>query len=302
MKQIILLVTNIVFLNFVLAQTDKYLPVTTIKETGPWVSGVEARNINLDSKILDALYTLLSNSSEIDSVIKTNHYVSYITAYKDRVYFVLSQNRLPPRVLTISRVPVENIGMIRRLDNNMLQAAKFLVHCTRNNENDIFNIFAGFKGKFYYTTRRGQYSRCYIDQCKPDVGLYQASSGYVVIPANTSSFGIRMGSYNTRRKTISISIQDQTIINNYTMVEKEGFLFSTFFTGDKHTGTYKYEIKFLWDSPNERFKVWFECYGEHVIEPITVDVNGNPQTSIQSKSITELSIPYWIINFNSINN
>lgn len=150
MKKNLLLLYILFLIGIVYPQNEKYLPVTTIQEEGPWASGVEVRNISLDIRILDALYTLLINSSEVDSVIKSSKFVCYTTAYRDKVYFLLSEEKLSSRVLSISRISVKDIGMIKRLDNNMFQAAGFFAKCVQSGkENEIFNIFAGIENRFY---------------------------------------------------------------------------------------------------------------------------------------------------------
>jgi len=279
-------------------QTDIYPAVTTISKNGNWASGVEARGIYLDSKILSALYTFLSNSSEIDSVVKTETYICYRTGYFDLVYFILAQGQIKSRVMTISRVPFENIGMVKRLDNNMLQAARFYKSCVTGNDASVFNIFCGYNSKFYYTKEKGQYSRCYINQnvnAGYSISSYKISEGYLVIPKNAISVSIRLGSYNAKgsTKNVSVTIQDTLIVDRYQVTENEGFLFGTLYSGVKKSGTYKYSVTFYNGSFTyfEQFKVFFDCFGNDMNEPITIEVNGNPQTTIQSRTINELIIP-----------
>jgi hypothetical protein len=102
--------------------------------------------------VLDAFYTLISNNSSVTSVVKTSTFMKYLTGYKDEVYFVLPGNNLSGRVFTVSRLPVYNTGMIRRLDNDFKEAARFLSKSVLSgHDREIFELFAGYSGKFYYT-------------------------------------------------------------------------------------------------------------------------------------------------------
>jgi len=291
-KVLFILLLHLVF-NIGYSQSNNN-PVTTIKEYGVWASAVEARNIPLESKILDALYTILSNTSEVENVVKNSNYVSYSTVYKDNVYFILAQGSLPSRVVSVSRIPVENVGMIRRLDNNMMQAAGFYKRCANKTDKDVFNIFAGYEGKFYYTTNQGQYSRGYVDQ----LGEGFLSEGFLVIPPYSTSFCIRVGNHNGTgvlgTHNISVTIQDQVIAPKFETLQE--FMLGTVYNKNKPSGTYKYSIKYAAcqscsRGPNQQFKIFFDCFGANMNEPVSVDVNGNPQPLLVSKNIKDLKIP-----------
>jgi hypothetical protein len=273
-------------------QNEKALPVTTIKEEGPWASGIEARNIAFDGRILDAMYTMLSNSTEVDSVVKNASYLTYITSYKDRVYFILSQGSSPSRVLVISRIPVTGIGVITRLDNEMLQAAHYFASCVEGKEQDIFNIFAGNTGKFYYTAKRGQYTRIYLDQTVNSV-----VSGYLVIPKNSNIFCFRYAEYKTskcQRYSVNLKFQDQEAASYIYNRDKQGFNMHTIYAENKAPGTYIFTVTFNWTygqgcPPEDRFRVWFECFGDELNE--TISVGDNPQPFLQSRPFAELKLP-----------
>jgi len=290
----ILLVTF--FCHVVYAQDMNYIPNQTIVAEGPWATAIEARNIPLESMVIEALYTKLMNSTEVDHVVKTASMLEYTTPLGDKVYFVLSQEGSPSRVVTISRVPATNIGVILRLDNNMLQAAHYFASVVEGKEQDIFNIFAGNTGKFYYTSKKGQYARVYLDQTVNE-GFIPVVSGYLIIPANSQSFGFRMGEYNHTKCKHSVALKfEDTQVASYTFnVDKQGFNLGLIYSENKPAGTYRYKVSFhgpysTWNCPpGDRFRFWFECFGEEMMQPVNID--GNPQPFLQSRAFSELKIP-----------
>lgn len=300
MKKSVLIGLICIMHQLVPAQNEQYIPTARIKTEGPYAAGVEVRNVPIDSKVLDALFTLLSNSSEVSDVSKTSAYVKYSTAYFDDIYFVLAQGSLPARIVTLSRLNADKIGVIRRLDNNMLQSARFLSKCIPGQEDKIFNIFAGYEAKFYYTQTAGTYSRVYIDQSVCVSGgispVYNAS-GYLIIPPKASSFCFRMSGYNSLEsrhysQITSLKIQDNVLVPRFVYSqEPDGFGSGFIYAEDKAPGTYKYSIDFTNKQPGARYKFWFESLGMDSIEPIAADINGNPQRMLRSKSISELIIP-----------
>jgi hypothetical protein len=298
MKKVVLIIAAISLLIKGFSQNEKILPVITIKEVGSWSSGIEARGIYFDSKILDAMYTMLSNSSEVDSVKKTISYLTYLTPYKDRVFFILSPNPLQSRVLLISRIPMNSLGVILRLDNEMLQAAHYFSSCVEGKEQDVFNIFAGNKGKFYYSTQKGQYCRVYLDQTD-DLSNIATKSGYLVIPANASMFSFRYGEYKgrdaSRSYNVNLKFQDNVVASYTFSTDAQGFNLGLIYSENKPAGTYRYKVEINSTihmgvrGPNERFRLWFDCFGNDLTEPVSID--GNPQPFLISRAFNEILLP-----------
>jgi hypothetical protein len=265
-----------------------------IPAPGDWQSGVECRNVPLDDNALEALFTAIRNSGSTGELSRKSTYVKYVALDSDVVYFVMAQRGLGARVLVVSRLPVYSVEMVTRLDNNMQQAARFLSKSVQGHETDIFNIFAGHKGKIYYTQTEGAYSRTYVDQ--------KEGTGYLKIPEGAQSLRLRMGAYKDRTNTyarnscpVSFDLDGSTLTTTPSLkTDAEDFLLCTIYAGGINPGTHAYKVGFQyyqWCGPQERRKYWFECAGRSTTSPIEVDVHGNPQPSLRSKAISELALP-----------
>lgn len=257
----------------------------------PWQSGVEVKQSVAQGTVLDIIQTQLNGNPTFR---RNGGLLRWSTTYTDVIYI----DSVGSRIVVASKCPILNLGMIRRLDQAVYDAALLIDKARPGTKNEEMQaLYCGTRS--YFAQAGLVYSRGIIAAWD-----WGKAVGTLSIPSMKpqNGAGIAACGFGVKNTTFGpLKINGSQVFDPHGIPFRDNgcSYFESYNPGSIGPGTYSFELSQSIGCPGcfqcrdgwASTSFWVEVAGENTTDLIGVSVKGAPQSVEAAKDFSLLKLP-----------